>query len=99
MFYKYFQTDEYNSDNCVGKGVCALDPTITALQEVIVMYLKELAFYTLKLKKKGVTNKIIRDNIINTISNLSSNTDYSHEQFKKIVMNLYENIEYLIKKS
>ena len=92
MFYKYFQTDEYNSDNCVGKGICALDPTITALQEVIVMYLKELAFYTLKLKKKGVTNKIIRDNIINTISNLSSNTDYSHEQFKKIVMNLYENI-------
>lgn len=92
MFYKYFQTDEYNSDNCVGKGICALDPTITALQEVIVMYLKELAFYTLKLKKKGVTNKIIKENIINTISGLNSTTDYSHEQFEQIIMVVYENI-------
>ncbi|MBQ3311464.1 hypothetical protein IJG72_05235 [bacterium] len=92
MFYKYFQFDDYNFDDCMGKGICSVDPTITALQEVITMYLKELAFYTLRLKKKGVTNKIIRDNIINTISGLSSNTDYSHEQFEKIVMNLYENI-------
>ena len=92
MFYNYYQYDDYNFDSCTAKGVCAPDPTISSLQEVIIMYLKQLAFYTLKLKKRGVTNKIIKDNIINTLSGLVSNTDYSQEQFKSIIMTIYENL-------
>lgn len=92
MFYNYYQYDDYNFDSCTAKGVCATDPTISSLQEVIIMYLKQLAFYTLKLKKRGVTNKIIKDNIINTLSGLVSNTDYSQEQFKSIIMTIYENL-------
>ena len=92
MFYNYYQYDDYNFDSCTAKGVCATDPTISSLQEVIIMYLKQLAFYTLKLKKRGVTNKVIKDNIINTLSGLVSNTDYSQEQFKSIIMTIYENL-------
>ncbi len=92
MFYNYYQYDDYNFDSCVAKGVCSTDPTISSLQEVIIMYMKQLAFYTLKLKKQGVTNKVIRDNILNTISGLVSNTDYSQEQFKSIIMTIYDNL-------
>lgn len=92
MFYNYYQYDDYNFDSCVAKGVCSTDPTISSLQEVIIMYIKQLSFYTLKLKQKGVTNKVIRDNILNTLSGLVSNTDYSQEQFKKIIMTIYENL-------
>ena len=92
MFYNYYQYDDYNFDSCTAKGVCSTDPTISSLQEVIIMYLKQLAFYTLKLKKRGVTNKIIRDNILNTISGLVSNTEYSQEQFKNIILTIYENL-------
>lgn len=92
MFYNYYQYDEYNFDSCTAKGVCSTDPTISSLQEVIIMYIKQLAFYTLKLKKHGVTNKVIRDNILNTLSGLVSSTDYSQEQFKKIIMTVYENL-------
>ena len=92
MFYNYYQYDDYNFDSCTTKGVCSVDPTITALQEVIIMYLKQLAFYTLRLRKKGVSNSIIKYNIINTLSGLVSTTDYSKEQFKSIIMVLYENL-------
>jgi hydroxylamine reductase len=92
MFYNYFQYDDYNSDSCNAKGVCSTDPTISSLQEVIMMYLKQLSFYTLKLKKRGVTNNVIKDNILNTISGLVSNTDYSQEQFKNIILTIYENL-------
>ncbi len=92
MFYNYYQYDDYNFDSCTAKGVCSTDPTISSLQEVIMMYLKQLSFYTLKLKKNGVTNKVIRDNILNTISGLVSNTDYSQDQFKNIILTIYENL-------
>ena len=92
MFYNYYQYDEYNFDSCVAKGVCSTDPTISSLQEVIIMYLKQLAFYTLKLKKRGVTNKVIKDNILNTLSGFVSNTDYSKEQFQSIILTIYENL-------
>ena len=92
MFYNYYQYDEYNFDSCVAKGVCSTDPTISSLQEVIIMYIKQLAFYTLKLKKRGVTNKVIKDNILNTLSGFVSNTDYSKEQFKNIILTIYENL-------
>lgn len=92
MFYNYYQYDDYNFDSCTAKGVCSTDPTISSLQEVIMMYLKQLSFYTIRLKKRGVTNKVIRDNILNTISGLVSNTDYSQEQFKNIIETIYENL-------
>lgn len=92
MFYNYYQYDDYNFDSCTAKGVCSTDPTISSLQEVIMMYLKQLSFYTLRLKKSGVTNKVIKENILNTISGLVSNTDYSQEQFKNIIMTIYENL-------
>ena len=92
MFYNYYQSDEYNFDSCTAKGICSTDPIITSLQEVIIVYLRQLAFYTLKLKKKGVKNNIIRENIINYLSGLASNTDYSQEQFKNIILTLFENI-------
>lgn len=92
MFYNYYQHDDYNFDDCTARGVCSTDPTISSLQEVIIMYIKQLAFYTLRLKKHGVTNKVIKNNILNTISGLVSNTDYSQEQFKNIIMTVYENL-------
>ncbi|MGN1125728.1 MAG: hypothetical protein ACI4SM_06025 [Candidatus Gastranaerophilaceae bacterium] len=92
MFYNYYQYDDYNFDSCTAKGICSTDPTITSLQEVIIMYLKQLAFYTLKLKRKGVTNDVIKENILNTFSGLASNTDYSQEQFRNIILTVYENL-------
>ena len=92
MFYNYYQDGEYNFDSCIAKGVCSVDPTISSLQEVIIMYIKQLAFYTLKLKNYGVTNSVIKENLINTLAGFVSNTDYTHDQFKSIIMTIYENL-------
>ena len=92
MFYNYYQDGEYNFDNCIAKGVCSTDPTISSLQEVIIMYIKQLAFYTLRLKRNGVTNDVIKENIINTLAGLVSHTDYTQEQFKKIILTIYEHL-------
>lgn len=93
MYYNYYESDEFNTDNCTTKGLCSVDPTISSLQEVIVMYLKQLAFYTLRLKRKGITNNVIKENIIITLAGLVSNTDYSQEQFKNIISNIYEHLK------
>lgn len=92
MFNNFYQHDDYNFDSCTAKGVCSADPTISSLQEVIMMYIRQLAFYTLRLKKRGVSNDVIKNNIINTLSGLVSNTEYSQEQFKTIILTIYENL-------
>lgn len=89
MYYNYYQTTQYEYDECIANGICSIDPSLSSLQEVILLYLKELAFYLLELKKLGVNNEKINENVLDTISGLVSNVDYSQEQFQNIIKRLY----------
>lgn len=84
MYYNYYQTTQYEFDECVAKGVCSIGPTLSSLQEVILLYLGELSFYLLELQTLGVSNEKIKENIIDIISGLVENVEYSQEQFQNI---------------
>lgn len=86
MFYDYHE--DYQYDSCISKGICSINPRTSSLREVLVMYLKQLAFYTIKLKRLGVKNDATQGIILGTLSGLMSNLETGNAQFYKTLMNL-----------
>lgn len=90
MFYNYYQSDEYQFDSCSAKGICSSMPVGNSLQEVVTIYLKNIAYYTLKLKDLGVSNNSIRGSYLNIFSGLISGTDYLEDNYEQTLYSLYE---------
>jgi len=86
MFYNYHE--DYQYDSCISKGICSINPRTSSLREVLVMYLKLLAFYTLQLKHLGVKNIATENIILNTLSGLMSNLEMGNKQFYQTLINL-----------
>lgn len=86
MFYNY--NEDYQYDSCISKGICSINPRTSSLREVLVMYLKQLAFYTLQLKYLGIKNNLTEDLILNTLSGLMSNLEFGNKQFYQTLINL-----------
>lgn len=83
---------DYEGDECFAKGICSLNPNLSSIHEIILLYLKELGFYLTRLKKFGITNELIKETVMYAFFNLVTNVDYNQEQFKKIISNLYDYI-------
>lgn len=92
MYYNYYKTAPYEYDEFFSKGIYSVNPSMSSLQEVILIYLKELAYYLLKLKEFGANNEIIKENIIDAISGIISNVDYNKEQFQKLIIVLAQDL-------
>lgn len=88
--YNEFQTLPTAYDECLTKGICAVNPTLTSLQEILLLYLRELSFYLLKLRKSGITNEKARELIMEVLFNIIANTEYDQQQFQNIVSKLYD---------
>lgn len=86
------KTAQYEYDEFISKCICAADPTLSSLQEVILIYLKELAYYLLQLKELGAQNEVIKEHILEAISGIVTNVDYDKSQFEKIVLNLAKDL-------
>lgn len=82
----------YEPDECLVKGICPVNPTLPSIQEIILLYIRELAFYVLKLKDFGVENESTKHAIINAFFNIVTNVEYSQDQFQDIISGLYDYI-------
>lgn len=88
MYYNYYQHkpyDFYEQDELISKDIYSVNPTLSSLQEVILIFLKELSYYLLKLKDLGAHNEIIKNNVIVAISGIITNVDYNKKQFHRII--------------
>lgn len=86
MYYNYYQHAPYESDEFISREVYSLTPIMSPLQEVILIYLKELAYYVLRLKELGANNEVIKENIIEAISGIVANVEYNQDQFQRIIV-------------
>ena len=86
MFYNYYE--DYQYDSCVSKGICSIGPRTSSLQEILIMYLKLLAFYTIELRNFGGHNKDAEKIILETISTLMANMEYQNKQFSEIILKI-----------
>lgn len=93
MSYDYYpKTAECEYDEFITKGICTTNPSLSSLQEVILMCLQELAYYVLELKKVGAQNEVIKETIIDSISGIITNIDYDQEQFRNIITLLLQEL-------
>lgn len=92
MYYNYYQSAQYEYDECVSKGICSKNPTLVALQEIILLHIKELSFYLAKLNLLGVNNEKIRNDIIYSLSSITCNAEYNQSEFHSIITNLYNDL-------
>lgn len=75
---------DYQYDRCISRGICSINPTTSSLQEIIIIYLKQIAYYGLKLDKYEQCDVKIQNLILNTLSILSSNYEISNNNFETI---------------
>lgn len=86
----------YQYDRCVSRGICSINPATASLQEVIIIYLKYISFYGLKLEEAGIKDKRIFNLILNTISVLCSNYEISQTDFNMITSSFQKELPEII---
>lgn len=91
-FILHQNTEKNESELCVLNGTCSPSPIISYMHEIILSYLQELAFYLLKLRDLGITNDQIKTDVMNAISGLIINLEYSEEQFFQIINKIFTNL-------
>lgn len=96
MIYNY--NEDYQYDSCVSQGVCSVNPRTSSLQEVLILYLKLASYYAIKLYENGIQDNDTRNMILNTISILVSNFEFSERDFKVITEGFNKTLPALIKK-
>lgn len=77
---------------CSISGVCSINTALTSVHETILLHIKYLAFYLLKLKDFGITNDKIKKDVLNILYGIAINATYSQEEFQGIVKNIDEYI-------
>ena len=60
--------DDYQYDSCVSRGICSISPRNSALQTVLVLYLRLFAKYASELDDINSIDKETKNFILNTIS-------------------------------
>lgn len=76
-------------NECTARGACTIAPNIAALQELVMYFIKQTAFYLLKLEKLGANNPSIKAEIINDLSALIFVNEFNEEQIFTIAMKGY----------
>ncbi len=88
-------------NECTTRGMCSIAPNIASLQELVMYFLKQSAFYLLKLEKLGASNQSIKTEIINDLSALIFVNEFNEEQLFTIAMKDYfllQNVKQTYKK-
>lgn len=89
--YNYHQTylkENKNNEN-FNEASSSKNPYTVFLNEVLIDYLRDLAIYMVKLKKLGIANEKIKEDIIETISIGILNVEYDEKYFFEMVTKLY----------
>lgn len=96
MNYNY--NEDYQYDSCVSRGLCSINPKTSSLQEILVLYLKQTAYYALKLYDCGYCDESARNIILNTISIMVSNFEFSEMDFRMLTSGFNKVLPKLIDK-
>lgn len=87
-----FKTIQNDMDECITKGICSVNPILSSLNEIILLYLKELSFYLTRLRDFGVTNEQIKETVMYCLFNIVTGAEYNQEQFHEVIVKLYDYI-------
>lgn len=84
----FLRQKEIKTGENIEQGEFFTNPTMMFLCETMMSSLRELAFYLLELKKLGITNEVIKEDILEALSGLFTEMEYSPEQYSKISLKI-----------
>ena len=90
MFYNSSNGFEYN--DCVSRGACSVSPTISSMQEVMFIVLRQIAYYLVKLKEFDIKKENIEKELISQIALIDSVKDFSEVQILDAFSMQYNNL-------
>lgn len=85
--------EKMENAECIAKGICSVNPALSSLHEVVLLHLKELSFYILKLKEFGIKNENIKNDVLDALFSIVINAEYEQEKFRDIIKKLDADIE------
>ncbi|MBR6127325.1 hypothetical protein IKQ21_06535 [bacterium] len=88
--------EDYQYNSCTSRGICSVNPRTSSLQEILVLYLCLASYYAQQLEGTSYKNKKIKNLILNTISIMVSNPEFSENDFEAIVSGFNTEIPKLI---
>lgn len=74
-------SEEFQYDSCIARGICSISPKNSALQTVIVLYLRIFAKYLIKLIEKKQIEDDLKIFILNTLASNVYNPEISESTF------------------
>ncbi len=89
--------EDYQYDSCVSRGICSVNPRTSSLQEILILYLRLSSYYALKLYENGNKNRAVRGIILNTISVIISNPQFSETDFEALTAEFNKILPQIIK--
>lgn len=89
-----FSNEEYQYDSCISRGICSISPRVSALQTVLVLYLRVFAKYSLNVE----LDKDLRNFVLNTLSITINNPEFNDDTFLFSVERLREELPNVIQK-
>ena len=91
--YNEFKIMFEEGDECLTKGICSVNPTLSSLHEIILLYLIGVSFYYTKLDDSQIVNKNdIKNALLYSLFTIITNADYTQELFHSIIVKLYDHI-------
>lgn len=92
MFYNYSQNGGYDYNECTSRGACSISPNISSLQEVMLILLRQISYYVLKLQELGENVYEMKDEIVSEILMFDTAGEYSDDQFLSVFGRQYSNL-------
>ncbi len=70
-----------DKSTCSSMGICSIDPTVSAVEELLLSEIREISFYVIKLRELGQVNREIENRLIKGLSVIMINTSFDKEDF------------------
>lgn len=97
MFYDNYKSNEYDFNECSSKGSCSIAPNVSSIQEIILVLLKEIAYYVKNLKQLNQDLSKFELGILHALSEFISVAEYTDDKVWTALMGLNKSLTDLYK--
>ena len=86
------QGEEFSSAaNCLSSGICTVDPTLSALEELLLNEIKQISYYLVRAREFGFENKKIAAAAVKALTITLINTSFNEKEYLGVLENLIKN--------
>lgn len=98
MFYDNYKSNEYDFNECGAKGTCSISPNVSSIQEIMLVLIRQIAYYVKKLKRLNYNIPNIELEILHALSEFISVAEYTDDDVFSALQTFNRNYNVLQKK-